>query len=225
MILIMYHINYLCLNVNNKLIMELEKYIWSLDISTTNIGSALWDSQGKLIELKHLELKLGKDVPIEDRDMHKSEIFRKYVAEYKERILNELNGEITNIVVEEPLGGSNNSNTVSLLYGFNGICRYILYKTFNIYPKKISVYDSRKLFLSELVHLEKRKGELVEVLSFPPEYIKEKKLYVWKKVRILEPQIEWFYKKDSNQPKDMCYDLSDSYAVGYAFLKQKGIIK
>lgn len=203
----------------------MEKYIWSLDISTTNIGSALWDKKGKLIELKHLELKLGKDIPVEDRDMHKAEIFRKYAEEYKERIKRELNGEITHIVVEEPLGGSNNANTVSLLYGFNGICRYLLFRTFGVYPKKISVYDSRKLFCPELVHLEKKKGEMVEVLSFPPEYIKEKKLYIWKKVCKLESQIEWFYKKDSDEPKDMCFDMSDSYAVGVAGLKQLGILK
>jgi hypothetical protein len=203
----------------------MERYIWSLDISTTNIGSALWDKRGKLIELKHLELKLGKDIPVEDRDMHKAEIFRKYVEDYKERIKHELNSEIAHIVVEEPLGGSNNANTVSLLYGFNGICRYLLFRVFNVYPKKISVYDSRKLFCPELVHLEKKKGEMVEVLSFPPEYIKEKKLYIWKKVCTLEPQIEWFYKKDSNEPKDMCFDMSDSYAVGIAGLKQLGILK
>jgi len=203
----------------------MEKYIWSLDISTTNIGSALWDSKGRLIELKHLELKTDKNVPVEDRDIHKAEIFRKYTEEYKDRILNELNGEIEHIIVEEPLGGSNNSNTVSLLYGFNGICRYILYTTFNKYPKKISVYESRKLFCVELVVVSyNKKGEKSEVLSFPKEYIKEKKLYIWKKVCKLEPQIEWFYKKDG-QPKDMNYDMSDSYCVGYAGLKLLGIIK
>lgn len=208
----------------------MEKYIWSLDISTTNIGCALWDSTGKLIELKHLELKTDKNIPVEDRDIHKAEIFRNYVFDYKERVLNELNGEIVHVVVEEPLGGSNNSNTVSLLFGFNGICRYILYQTFNIYPLKISVYESRKLFCTELVrttHKKNRKtGEIetTETLSFPPEYIKEKKLYIWKKVCKLEPQIEWFYKKDSNEPKDMCFDMSDSYAVGYAGLKILRII-
>lgn len=203
----------------------MEKYIWSLDISTTNIGSALWDNKGKLIELKHLELKLGKDINVDDRMLHKAEIFRKYVEDYKERILQELNGEIVHIIIEEPLGGSSNPTTASLLFGFNGVCTYILYRLFNTYPKKISVHDSRKLFCNELVHLEKRKGEMVEVLSFPPEYIKEKKLYIWKKVCKLEPQIVWFMKKDSNLPKDMCFDLSDSYAVGYAGLKLLGIIK
>ena len=203
----------------------MEKYVWSLDISTTNIGSALWNANGKLIELKHLELKTDKNVGVEDRDIHKAEIFKKYVLEYKERILNELNGEIIHIIVEEPLGGSNNQNTVSLLFGFNGICRYILYTIFNIYPKKISVYDSRKLFCNELVRISFKKGERIETLSFPPEYIKEKKLYIWKKVCKLEPQIEWFYKKGTNEPKDMCFDMSDSYAVGFAGQKILGIIK
>ena len=59
----------------------MEKYYWSLDISTTNIGCALWDCNGKLIELKHLELKVSKNVSVEDRDIHKGEIFRKYVIE------------------------------------------------------------------------------------------------------------------------------------------------
>ena len=120
----------------------MEKYIWSLDISTTNIGFALWDDKGKLIELKHLELKTGKDVPVDERDIHKAEIFRKFVANYKEHILNDLNGELMHIIVEEPLGGSNNPTTNSLLHGFNGICRYILFVMFGIYPIKINAINT-----------------------------------------------------------------------------------
>lgn len=204
----------------------MEKYIWSLDISTTNIGFALWNKKGKLIELKHLELKTPKEVSVENRDIYKAEIFRSYVMEFKDRIFNELNGEIVNIIVEEPLGGSNNPSTASLLYGFNGICRYILFSIFDIYPLKISVYDSRKLFCPELIVVSfNKKGEKKETLTFPDEYKKEKKLYIWEKVCKLEPQIEWFYKKDSDEPKDMCFDMSDSYAVGIAGLKTLGILK
>lgn len=202
----------------------MEEYIWSLDISTTNIGMALWGRNGKLIELKHLELKTGKDTPVENRDLHKAEIFKEYVLEYKEHVLNEYLGEITDIIVEEPLGGSNNANTVSLLYGFNGICRYILANIFQSYPMKISVYESRKLFCDELVKISYVKGERKETLSFPPEYRKEKKLYIWQKVCKLEPQILWFFKKDGETPKPMCFDMSDSYAVGFAGLKKLGII-
>jgi len=200
------------------------KYIWSLDISTTNIGMTLWSDKGKLIELKHLELKTDKNTPVENRDIYKAEIFKKYVLDYKEHVLNVHNGVIDHIIVEEPLGGSNNANTVSLLFGFNGICRYILYTVFGIYPMKISVYESRKLFCEELVKVSYVKGEKKETLSFPPEYRKEKKLYIWKKVCNLEPQIEWFYKRNSDNPKDMCFDMSDSYAVGFAGLKKLGII-
>ncbi len=208
----------------------MENYIWSLDISTTNIGMALWDKKGKLIELKHLELKTDKNTPVENRDIYKAEIFKKYVLEFKERILYELNGKIIHIIVEEPLGGSNNSNTVSLLFGFNGICRYILFEIFGIYPMKISVHESRKLFCDELVFSSKKKNKKTgliennETLSFPIEYRDKKKLYIWEKVCKLEPQIEWFYKKDGFSPKDMCFDMSDSYAVGFAGLKQLGII-
>ena len=203
----------------------MEKYIWSLDISTTNIGSALWDSKGNLIELKHLVLKIGKGVEVKDREIHKAEIFRDYVLEFKKRILNELNGEIQHIIVEEPLGGSNNPSTAALLFGFNGICRYILFSLFGIYPIKISVYDSRKIFLPELIKITYVKGKKKETLSFPLEYRKKKKLYIWKKVSKLEPQIEWFYKRGTtDDPRDMCYDMSDSYAVGFAGLKVLGII-
>jgi len=204
----------------------MEKYIWSLDISTTNIGFALWDMNGVLIELKHLALKIDKKILVEDRDIYKAEMFRNYVMEFKERIFDEKHGEVEHIIVEEPLGGSVNPSTAALLFGFNGVCRYILYQIFGTYPKKISVHDSRKLFCPELVHTVKRKGKLEEVLSFPPEYRKEKKLYIWKKVSKLEPQIEWFYKRGTtDQPKDMCFDMSDSYAVGFAGLKVLGIME
>lgn len=203
----------------------MEKYIWSLDISTTNIGMALWDEHGKLIELKHLALKTDKNTPVENRDIYKAEIFRQYVLEYKERILFELNGEIVHVIVEEPLGGSNNANTVSLLFGFNGICRYILYNIFETYPMKISVYESRKLFCDELVKVSMVKGERKETLSFPPEYRKEKKLYIWEKVCKLEPQIEWFYKRNGTDPKPMCFDMSDAYTCGYSGMIRLGIIK
>jgi len=209
----------------------MENYVWSLDISTTNIGSALWDKKtGKLVELKHLELKIDRNVLVDERDIYKAEIFREYVIDYKEKVLDKFNGVITDVIVEEPLGGSNNQNTVSLLFGFNGMCRYILFNTFGKIPFKISVYDSRKLFLSELVKVTHKKNtktgdiERIETLSFPPEYKNDKKLYVWKKVCKLEPQIEWFYKKDGKL-KDICFDLSDSYCVGYAGLKRMGIIK
>ena len=209
----------------------MEKYIWSLDVSTTNVGCALWSASGKLIELKHLALKNDKDGVVEDRDLQKAEVFKEYCMEYKRRIEEELNGEIIHVFIEAPLSNTpKNINTTALLLGFNGIARYVLWQVFGIMPVKISVYESRKLFCSELVHISRRKNkktgevEVVETLSFPEKYLKEKKLYIWEKVAKLEPQIEWFYTKN-NTLKDMCFDMSDSYCVGYAGLKTLGILR
>jgi hypothetical protein len=203
----------------------MEKYIWSLDISTTNVGCSLWNSQGKLIELKHLGLKSDKEVSVDDRDIHKAEVFKEYCIAYRQRIENDLNGEMKYIFVEAPLQNTpKNINTTALLLGFNGMARYVLYEVFDLMPTKISVYESRKLFCPELVKISYKKGEKVETLSFPEKYFKEKKLYIWEKVAKLEPQIEWFYTRN-NTLKDMCFDLSDSYCVGFAGLKTLGILK
>lgn len=209
----------------------MEKYVWSLDISTTNIGFALWDLNGKLIELKHLELKTNKDVAVEDRDIYKANIFKKYVKDYKKHVLEVLSGEIKFIIVEKPLGGSNNINTVTLLASFNGICRYILNTIFNLYPEKLTIHEARKLFCPELVKVtykknrKTNKSEKVETLSFPIEYRKNKKLYIWEKVSKLEPDIEWMYKKNKeNEPRDICFDMSDAYAVGMAWFKKHNVI-
>lgn len=196
----------------------LEKFVWSLDISTTNIGSALWNKNGKLIELKHLELKTPKEIFPDNRDIYKANVFKNYILDYKERVKKEFDREIDVVVVEEPLGGSNNQNTVSLLFGFNGMCRYNLFSVFNVYPIKISVYDSRKAFCPELVKEKKIKGTIKRVLSFPDEYKKEKKLYIWEKVAKLEPGVEWFYKKNGKL-HDKSFDMSDAYACGVAAFK------
>lgn len=204
--------------------MDKFKYIWSLDLSTTNVGASLWNNKGELIELKHLELKAPSSVPIEERDIFKANTFREYVIAFKNRIQEEFNGEISHVIIEEPLGGSNNSKTVATLYEFNGICRYIIYTIFGVYPIKISVHESRRLFFPEYVHQVKRKGEIVDVLSFPDEWKDNKKHCIWLKVCTLYPSIEWVYKKDGVTPKDMCYDMSDSIVVGIGGLKKLNIL-
>ena len=203
----------------------MEKYIWSLDVSTTNIGCSLWNDKGKLIELKHLGLKNDKESAVEDRDINKADVFKEFCITYRNRIENDLNGEMVHIFIEAPLQNTpKNINTTALLLGFNGIARYVIYEVFGIIPTKISVYESRKSFCPELVKTTFRKGEKIETMSFPEKYLKDKKLYIWEKVAKLEPQIEWFYTKNDTL-KDMCFDMSDSYCVGFAGLKSLGVLK
>lgn len=202
------------------------KYYLSLDISTTNVGIALWDEEGVLMELKHLALKVKRDVEPEYRDLIKGELFEEYFIKYKKRIEKEYNGEIKKIIVEAPLPNTKvNINTTALLLGFNGEARWILYKIFGVLPKKITVHESRKVFLPEFVKLVKKKGVMEEVLSFPKGWKSdEKKHYIWEKVCKLEEHIRWDM-KNTGMPKDYCYDISDAYCVGYSQLKLDGIIK
>ena len=202
----------------------MEKFIWSLDVSTTNVGSALWDKKGNLMELKHLGLKIDKDISVEYRDLEKAKLLKTYCETYIKHVHDEFGGEIDTIFIEAPLQNTpKNINTTALLLGFNGMARFLIMEVFGFYPDKITVYESRKLFCPELIVQSKKKGEIVETLTFPEAYKKLKKLYIWEKVAKLEPQIDWFYTRN-NSLKPMCFDMSDSYCVGYAGLRKLGII-
>jgi hypothetical protein len=202
------------------------KYSLSLDVSTTNVGVALWDESGKLIELKHLELKIAKDIAIEDRYIYKTNLFKEYLIEFRDRIIDEYDAIIDNVFIEAPLSNTpKNVNTTAMLLGFNGIACYKIYEIFNIIPKKITVHQSRSIFCPEFINTtKKRNGEIKNTLSFPKGWKnKEKKEYIRQKVEKLEPQIKWFYTRNDTI-KDSSYDMSDAYCVGYSGLKVMGII-
>ena len=204
----------------------MRKYSLSLDVSTTNVGVALWDENGKLEELKHLELKIDKDTPIEDRYIFKSNLFRDYLISFKFRVEMEYRCNIDNVFIEAPLSNTpKNINTTAMLLGFNGIACYTIYQIFDVIPKKISVHDSRKIFLPEFIKTtKKRTGEIKETLSFPKGWKnKEKKEHIRQKVANLEPQIKWFYTRNDTI-RDSSYDMSDAYCVGYSGLKVIGIL-
>ena len=203
------------------------KYSWSLDISTTNVGAALWDENGNLKELKHLELTVDKIIPPEERILLKADIFAIYISNFKKRVLETYGAVIENVFIEAPFSNTpKNINTTAMLLGFNGIARYIVYKEFGKQPYMITVHQSRKLFCPELVKVKivkKRNGtvERKETLSFPKNI--DKKMYIWKRVCELEPTIEWFYTRN-NTLKSSSFDMSDAYCVGMAGLKVKEII-
>lgn len=197
----------------------MKKFSWSFDVSTTNVGIALWDEDGKLVELKHLSLDVNKDVTSEDRDMFKADLFESYVKKSIDRIKKDYEAEIENCFIEAPLSNTpKNINTTALLLGFNGIARFILYKALEVLPVKISVYDSRYVFCPEFVT---KKG----TLSFPKGWKNdEKKEYIRKKVELLEPQIDWFYTRN-NTIKSTSYDMSDAFCVGICGLIGAGIME
>lgn len=207
----------------------MKKYSWSLDLSTTNVGMALWENDsGKLIELTHLQLKIDRNTIKEDRYLVKAKMFNEYVETYKRHVSDTYNAEIDNVFIEEPFKNTSvNINTTALLLEFNGIACYILNEIFNTPPLRISVHDSRKIFCPELIVKKKRKGKIVDVLSFPKDV--DKKHYIWEKVSASEPNIQWFYKKDkkknlTDKIHDHSYDMADAYVVGHCGLRVLGLI-
>lgn len=201
-------------------------YYLSFDISTTNVGVAVWDGNGKLLELKHLELKVDKDVPVEDRILKKADDFKEYVVDFKKYIEEEYYLDLLGIFIEAPLSSTPvNINTTAMLLAFNGITRYILYKIFEIEPALISVHEWRSIFCSEFIKTKKVKGKIKNTLSFPKGWKGgEKKEYIRQKVSKLHPDIKWEYTRN-NTLKSSSYDMSDAYGVGYASLKILEIIK
>ena len=201
----------------------MKKYSWSIDVSTTNLGSALWDEEGNLVEVRHLVLKTNKDIPEEVRYLDKAKTFKKYVINFKKEVEEQYGCVIENIFVEAPLQNTPvNIETTAKLLGFNAIVCYILDEIFEKAPYLISIYMSRKLFFPEHITRKKVKGLIKETLSLPKNI--DKKHYIWEKVAKLYPQIQWHYKTDGVSIKETSYDISDSIVVGLAGLRVMEII-
>lgn len=201
----------------------MKKYSWSIDISTTNLGSALWDENGDLVEVRHLILKTNKEIPEEVRYLDKAKLFKEYALKFKKEVEETYNCVIENIFVEKPLQNTPvNIDTTAKLLAFNGIVCYILDEVFDKPPFLIEIYIGRKLFFPEHVNRKMVKGEWKETLSLPKDI--DKKHYIWEKVARLYPQIEWHYKKDGKSIRETSYDISDSIVTGLAGLKAMSII-
>ena len=121
--------------------MSLEKNtgrILGLDVSTKTIGIALFESDGKLLELTHITPKI-KPKP----ETKLEEVFKKVDA-FELLLTRYIELDIEKVIIEEPLLNSNNVNTVATLLRFNGMISKIVSEVLNIIPEFISSYDARK---------------------------------------------------------------------------------
>lgn len=214
--------------------MEEEKIriILGIDISTTCLGVSLAKYDGKTVEIlkvSHVKPKVSKKIKGTEALFMKSKQFKEeFIDKYKDFGL-------TDIVIEEPLPNSMNTETVATLLRFNGMISQSIYEATGIVPKFISSYDARKYAFPELMAVRKfnkkgeqydikkirnafKKNELVLWGSFPWDV--EKKHVLQSKISDLFPDIEWEYNK-KGELKTENFDASDSLVCVLGYINKE----
>ena len=188
--------------------------VLALDVSTKTIGIALFDITTKeLLELTHVS-----PVPKPKRENKMEELLIK-AEMVRSKIENYRNLNVTEVVIEEPLLGSNNIYTIQTLLRFNTLVFKDIYDVLGIVPEFISTYNARKFAFPHLVQ-PNDKGKHVLFGGFPRDI--DKKLVLWELVAKKEPQISWLYTKNNTLKKEN-FDMSDAYVAGLGCMRMKHI--
>lgn len=214
--------------------MEEEKIriILGIDISTTCLGVSLAKYNGKTVEIlkvSHVKPKVSKKIKGTEALFMKSKQFKEeFIDKYKDFGL-------TDIVIEEPLPNSMNTETVATLLRFNGMISQSIYEATGIVPKFISSYDARKYAFPELMAVRKfnKKGEQYDEKKIRSSLKKnelvlfgnyswdcQKKLILWNKISELFPNIEWEYNK-KGELKTENFDASDSLVCVLGYINKE----
>lgn len=203
--------------------------ILGLDVSTKTIGMALFEDDGKLLELTHITPKIK---PLPENKLE--ELFKKVDA-FERLLTRYMDLDIERVIIEEPLLNSNNVYTVGTLLRFNGMISKVVDDVLGVVPDFISSYDSRAFAFPELlsVRTHDKKGDPYKekdlktkrpVLFGAYPWDVDKKQIIWDKVADREPQIVWEYNKHNVLKKEN-FDMTDSYAAVLGFMKKEGYWK
>lgn len=204
------------------------KVILGLDISTATIGVCLMAVDGddtKILEITHISPKISSKIKGVEGLFMKMKIFEdEFINKYK-------NMGITDVVIEEPLMGSNNIRTVAILLKFSVLISSVIYKELGIVPEYISSYESRLCSFPELLAVRKynKKGEMYPV-SHIKKSIKNNELtlfgsYAWdvEKKHVMHglindkfKGINWIYDKNGELKKEN-FDASDATVCCLAY--------
>lgn len=217
--------------------MEEEKIriILGIDVSTACLGVSLAKYDGKNIEIlkvSHVKPKVSKKIKGTEALFLKTKQFKEeFIEKYKDIGL-------TDIIIEEPLPNSMNTETVATLLRFNGMISQSIYEATGIVPKYISSYDARKYAFPELMAIRKfnkkgeqydvkkirnslKKNELVLFGSFPWDIAK--KHVIQSKISDMFPDIEWIYNKNG-ELKTENFDASDSLTCILGYINKEKYI-
>jgi len=201
--------------------------ILGLDVSTKTIGMALFENDGKLLELTHITPK------IKPQPKNKLEELFKKVDAFEKLLTRYMDLDIQMVVIEEPLLNSNNVYTVGTLLRFNGMISKVVDDVLGVVPEFISSYDSRAYAFPELmaIRTHDKKGEAYKekelktkkpVLFGAYPWDVDKKQIIWDKVSEREPHLIWVYDK-KGKPNKETFDMCDAYASALAFMRKNNL--
>lgn len=209
------------------------RIIMGLDVSTACIGVCIIEDRGgekpDILYLGHKTPKIQKDIKGIEALFLRKQIFEdEFIKEVA------LSHNITDVVIEEPLLGSNNINTVATLLRFNGMISEAIYRNLGIVPNFISSYDARMYSFPELVCLRKynkkgdeypikhimdavRKDNIVLFGGYP--FDVDKKTIMMNMVNDMYggENMNWIYDKKGKLKKEN-YDACDSLICSLAYV-------
>lgn len=211
---------------------SIKKVIMGLDISTKTVGVtiATWDEvseEPNILIVTHLRPKnINKAKNKTESLFIKSDIICKGLSEY-------VKFGITDIVIEEPMIGTNNAKTAASLLRFNGMISQSVYNIFGIVPEFISSYDARKYGCPQLFAVRKYKKDgthydkekIIEFIKdnkiqlfgeYP--FDCQKKYILWSMISERYPDIKWSY-SDNGELKDENFDACDSLICVLGYIK------
>ena len=203
--------------------------ILGLDVSTKTIGMALFEEDGKLLELTHITPK------IKPQPENKLEELFKKVDAFEKLLTRYMDLDIERVIIEEPLLNSNNVYTVGTLLRFNGMISKVVDDVLGVVPEFITSYDSRANAFPELMAIrthdkkgkpypEKEIEKKKPVLFGAHPWDVDKKQIIWDLVADREPQIVWEYNKHNILKKEN-FDMTDAYTCALAWMKINGFVK
>ena len=206
-------------------------FILGLDISTSTIGIALFEDEGKRGGIKLLHHVSPKVKPKPETKME--ELIKKADIFDNEFLNDYIDMGITKVIIEEPLLRSNNVNTIATLLRFNGMLSRSVYDKLGIVPDFISSYDARAYGFPELITIRthNKKGEAYPekelakkkpVLFGAYPWVADKKEIIWDKVVELEPQVAWLRNKHGKLKKEN-FDMSDAYVCVIGQMNKEGL--
>jgi len=178
--------------------------------------------------LTHVAPKIDKKIKgIEALCLKKKIFVDEFLSQYKDY-------NISKCIIEEPLAGSNNINTVATLLRFNGMISDSVYTVLGIVPEYISSYDARKYSYPNLMGIRKfdKKGnqydtkkilkdisndKLTLFSSFPWDI--DKKTVMWNFITEDYPNIEWLY-NNKGELRQENFDSTDACVAVKGYLNK-----